>query len=146
MGGTASPAAWHRFSGDRKRQHPKDHLARYRGWMHTDGYAGFEDLYRSGAIREVGKDPPPEAAMAPAVESVVDRRRRAAIGRTILPAAADPQHMDDAADDAAVIHPSRFGLIRRQKRLNRHPGTVRKPKPSRHCQILLSTKTSESSS
>ncbi|MCA0423222.1 MAG: IS66 family transposase, partial [Proteobacteria bacterium] len=33
--------------------HPKDHLARYRGWMHADGYAGFEDLYRSGTIREV---------------------------------------------------------------------------------------------
>ena len=41
------------FSGDRKGQHPKDHLARFRGWMHADGYAGFEDLYRSDAIREV---------------------------------------------------------------------------------------------
>ena len=51
--GTAPPAAWYRFSGDRKGQHPKDHLARFRGWMHADGYAGFEDLYRSGAIREV---------------------------------------------------------------------------------------------
>ena len=52
-GGQAPPAAWYRFSGDRKGQHPKDHLARYHGWMHADGYAGFEDLYRSGAIREV---------------------------------------------------------------------------------------------
>ena len=52
-GGTAPPAAWYRFSGDRKGQHPRDHLARYRGWMHADGYAGFEDLYRTGAIREV---------------------------------------------------------------------------------------------
>lgn len=52
-GSDAPPAAWYRFSGDRKGQHPKDHLARYRGWMHADGYAGFEDLYRSGAIREV---------------------------------------------------------------------------------------------
>lgn len=52
-GGTAPPAAWYRFSGDRKGQHPKDHLARFRGWMHADGYAGFEDLYRSGAVREV---------------------------------------------------------------------------------------------
>jgi hypothetical protein len=51
--GDAPPAAWYRFSGDRKGQHPKDHLARYRGWMHADGYAGFEGLYRSGAIREV---------------------------------------------------------------------------------------------
>ncbi|MCX7645877.1 MAG: IS66 family transposase, partial [Rhodobacteraceae bacterium] len=52
-GGLAPPAAWYRFSGDRKGQHPKDHLARFRGWMHADGYAGFEDLYRTGAIREV---------------------------------------------------------------------------------------------
>ncbi len=52
-GGDAPPAAWYRFSGDRKGQHPKDHLARYCGWMHADGYAGFEDLYRTGAIREV---------------------------------------------------------------------------------------------
>lgn len=52
-GGAAPPAAWYRFSGDRKGQHPKDHLARFRGFMHADGYAGFEDLYRSGVIREV---------------------------------------------------------------------------------------------
>jgi transposase len=52
-GGSAPAAAWYRFSGDRKGQHPKDHLACFRGWMHADGYAGFEDLYRSGAIREV---------------------------------------------------------------------------------------------
>lgn len=52
-GGDAPPAARYRFSGDRKGQHPTDHLARYRRWMHADGHAGFEDLYRSGAIREV---------------------------------------------------------------------------------------------
>ncbi|RNF33905.1 IS66 family transposase [Paracoccus methylarcula] len=43
----------YRFSGDRKGKHPKNHLARFGGWMHADGYAGFEELYRSGAIREV---------------------------------------------------------------------------------------------
>jgi transposase len=52
-GGTAAPAAWYRFSSDLKGQNPKDHLARFRGWMHADGYAGFEDLYGCGAIREV---------------------------------------------------------------------------------------------
>src|SRR5690606_20015346 len=31
----------------------KDHLSGYRGWMHADGYAGFENIYRSGDIREV---------------------------------------------------------------------------------------------
>jgi hypothetical protein len=58
--------ARYRFSGDRKGQHPKDHFARYRGWMHApshglqvdhcramDGVAGFEDFYRNGVIREV---------------------------------------------------------------------------------------------
>jgi transposase len=52
-GGPAAPAAWYRFSGDRKGEHPKDHLARFRGFMHADGYAGFDDLFRSGAICEV---------------------------------------------------------------------------------------------
>jgi transposase len=52
-GGDAAPASWYRFSADRKGQHPKDHLAGYRGWMHTDGYAGFNELYRSGDIREI---------------------------------------------------------------------------------------------
>ncbi len=66
-GGDAPPAAWYRFSGDRKGQHPKDHLARYRGWMHADDYAGFEDLYRTGAIREV-------ACMAHVLEHPVDCR------------------------------------------------------------------------
>ena len=52
-GSDVPPASWHQFSPDRKEQHPKDHLAKYQGWMHADGYAGFEDLYRSGDIREV---------------------------------------------------------------------------------------------
>jgi transposase len=49
----APPAAWYQFSPDRKGQHPKDHLKSYRGWMHADGYAGFEHIYRAGDIREV---------------------------------------------------------------------------------------------
>ncbi len=52
-GSAIPPASWYRFSSDRKGEHPKDHLSGYRGWLHADGYAGFEDLYRSGAIREV---------------------------------------------------------------------------------------------
>lgn len=52
-GGGAAPAAWYRFSGDRKGQHPKDHLSGFQGWMHADGYAGFEEIYRAGRVREV---------------------------------------------------------------------------------------------
>jgi transposase len=53
--GDAPPASWYRFSADRKGRRPKDHLAKYRGWRHADGYAGFNDLYRSGEIREVAR-------------------------------------------------------------------------------------------
>ena len=45
--------ALYRFSPDRKGIHPARHLAGFEGWMHADGYAGFEDLYRGGAIGEV---------------------------------------------------------------------------------------------
>lgn len=51
--GAAPPAAWYRFSTDRKADRPRDHLKTFTGWMHADGYAGFEDLYRSGRVREV---------------------------------------------------------------------------------------------
>jgi len=49
----APPAAWYRFSADRKGAHPADHLGSFEGWMHADGYAGFNELYHGGAIREV---------------------------------------------------------------------------------------------
>jgi len=52
-GSETPPASWYRFSPDRKGQHPKDHLSGYCGWMHADGYAGFEDIYRSSDIHEV---------------------------------------------------------------------------------------------
>lgn len=51
--GDAPPAAWYRFSIDRKGERPIGHLANYTGWMHADGYAGFGDLYRSGRVDEV---------------------------------------------------------------------------------------------
>ncbi len=51
--GDTPPAAFYRFTPDRKGKWPKDHLARFEGWMHADGYAGFEELYRGGKIQEV---------------------------------------------------------------------------------------------
>lgn len=51
--GPAPPAAWYRFSPDRKGTRPAQHLGGYQGWMHADGYAGFEELYRGGTVREV---------------------------------------------------------------------------------------------
>jgi len=51
--GQAPPAAWYRFTVDRKGEHPANHLANYKGWMHADGYSGFNELYRAGGISEV---------------------------------------------------------------------------------------------
>jgi len=51
--GNDPPAAWYRFTTDRKGEHPAKHLADYKGWMHADGYSGFNDLYRSGGVHEV---------------------------------------------------------------------------------------------
>ncbi len=51
--GEAPPAAWYRFSADRKAAHPKAHLEGFAGWMHSDGYAGFGALARAGPVREV---------------------------------------------------------------------------------------------
>ena len=45
--------AMYQFTTNRKGEHPSAHLTSYKGWMHADGYAGFKDLYRSGAISEV---------------------------------------------------------------------------------------------
>jgi len=51
--GADPPATWYKFTIDRKGLHPAAHLAGYRGWVHADGYSGFNDLYRSGSSREV---------------------------------------------------------------------------------------------
>lgn len=52
--GSAAPSAvWYQFTPDRKGIWPATHLKDYKGWMHADGYGGFEELYRSGQINEV---------------------------------------------------------------------------------------------
>ena len=51
--GNPHPAAFYRFTPDRRGRWPRDHLKDFTGWLHADGYAGFEDLYRRGQIKEV---------------------------------------------------------------------------------------------
>ena len=51
--GEAHPASWYQFSRDRKGARPREHLANYTGYMHADGYAGFNKLYRRGDVQEV---------------------------------------------------------------------------------------------
>lgn len=52
-GGKAPPAALYRYTPDRKGERPRAHLKSFSGFLQADGYAGFEGLYRSGAITEV---------------------------------------------------------------------------------------------
>src|SRR5262249_51367887 len=51
--GAGAPAAFYRYSPDRRGEHPSRHLAGFRGFLQADGYAGFNDLYTSGGITEV---------------------------------------------------------------------------------------------
>jgi transposase len=56
--GPAPPAAIFFYSPDRTGQHPKRHLAEYRGILQADAYAGFNDLYvparQPGPVMEAG--------------------------------------------------------------------------------------------
>ena len=46
--GPAPPAVLYRYSPDRKGEHPRGHLAAFRGILQADGYAGFAGLYERG--------------------------------------------------------------------------------------------------
>ncbi len=52
-GSDAPPAAWYQFSADREGKHPTGHLSNYTGWMHADGYSGYNRLYEKGRVKEV---------------------------------------------------------------------------------------------
>ena len=52
FGGGGEPAVLFRYSPDRKGEHPLAHLRSFSGVLHADGYAGFDQLYRSGKITE----------------------------------------------------------------------------------------------
>lgn len=52
-GENTAPAVWFAYSPDRKGEHPRLHLKRFKGALQADAYAGFHPLYDSGAIYEV---------------------------------------------------------------------------------------------
>jgi hypothetical protein len=48
-----TPAAvWFAYSPDRRGEHPREHLRRFRGTLQADAYAGFHHLYEGGQIQE----------------------------------------------------------------------------------------------
>jgi transposase len=48
FGGQAAPAVLYCYSPDRKAEHPRQHLAGFRGILQADGYAGYAGLYDRG--------------------------------------------------------------------------------------------------
>ena len=51
--GPGHPAAFYRYSADRKGERPRGHLEGFSGYLHADAFAGYEALYRSN-----GQHPP----------------------------------------------------------------------------------------
>jgi transposase len=51
-GNAAPPAAWYRYSPDRKGEHPQDHLNKFRGILQADAYGGWRRLYDAGHVLE----------------------------------------------------------------------------------------------
>ena len=50
--GIRPPAALFFYSPDRKGKHPREHLKEFRGTIHADGYAGFNELFAGNRIVE----------------------------------------------------------------------------------------------
>src|SRR5437763_4773362 len=63
----------------------------------------------------------------PAHKAIIDRCRRTILGRAIAPATAAFQHVHDAADDAAIVHPLDPPYIRRQVRFDAIPLLIAQP-------------------
>ena len=51
-GDKSPPAVWFTYSRDRKGEHPQRHLAKFRGILQADAFAGFDKLYEGGAIQQ----------------------------------------------------------------------------------------------
>jgi len=51
-GDQTPPAVWFAYTPDRKGEHPQAHLSKFKGTLQADAYAGFEQIYETGRIRE----------------------------------------------------------------------------------------------
>ena len=51
-GSTEPPAAWYRYSPNRKGEHPQGHLKDYLGILQADAYGGYAKIYASGRVDE----------------------------------------------------------------------------------------------
>lgn len=70
-GSTAAPAAWFAYTPNRQGQHPQGHLANFSGVLQADAYAGYDQVYVDGRVREA-------ACMAHARRKIHDLHARKA--------------------------------------------------------------------
>jgi transposase len=57
--GGRAPAAYYRFSADRRGERPRDHLAGFRGVIQADAFSGYQALTRPASAKDrVGRGPP----------------------------------------------------------------------------------------
>jgi hypothetical protein len=92
---------------------------------------GRVERQRDGIFPGLGqrfKDGAPSPTFGPAVEAIVDGRVRTIFTRAIAPSRPRLQHVNDPADNAAVVFPRRSLQPARQMRLNTRPLPVIQPK------------------
>ena len=53
QGSTLPPAAFYRYTPDRKGEHPREHLQDFKGFIHADGYSGYKKMFEKPGITEV---------------------------------------------------------------------------------------------
>ena len=51
-GSAEPPAAWYRYSPNRKGEHPQNHLKDYSGILQADAYGGYGKIYATGRVNE----------------------------------------------------------------------------------------------
>jgi hypothetical protein len=85
-------------------------------------------VYRSSIPSKLPEQIFPDAAPGPADKSVIDRGRRAILGRAVAPATTAFQYLHNAADDAAIIGSFDTAYVRRQVRFDPLPRLIAQPK------------------
>ena len=101
--------------------------------MDLDAGAVYEQpVGRFLSAGQGAEDVLPYSAFRPPHEAVVEGLLRAIDVRTVGPAAAAAQSMDDPAEHASIIHPWLAAHVGRQQRFNPRPLRIRKPKEIRH--------------
>src|SRR5271168_915771 len=84
-------------------------------------------LGRPSGLRKRVEQVDPDAFCRPADIAVVEGFPRPVFWRSVDPASARPQHIDDPADHPTIVHPRLASRVRRQMRLDLRNLLVRQP-------------------